>query len=278
MNSRLGMMLVIAIVSIKSAPAYSRDKTPSKPVIAGPAPQPVLNPTPTPQPQPAAKKKPQVIYMKPTVYNHPFYNLDEDTELQQQCQGNENKTVVGLNDQIIMRNLCRKVYMNCLMQGTCTILKDTQMMKLKYVDTKRDKNGRVTKYLFKMDDSECEFGYGASQVCLVPYKSIAVDWRLYRYHTVFYVPTLKRVDEKTKKVIHDGCFVAHDAGGAIKGYGRFDFYIGDDNYKNPDNDFIRDFIDNKIQGKKRIPYQQLSRSQAKRICVATDFSFVKASG
>lgn len=214
-------------------------------------------------------------YMTPTVYNKPFYNLDEpDERFAKVCTPrNSNKTFVDPKGKVLLSRVCEKVYENCTMQGTCTILKDEQIYRIKYAATQKMSNGKV-KYVFVIDNSACDFGFGSARVCLIPYKSIAVDPSKLKYNSVVYVPSLKKIDE-SGKMIHDGCFVAHDTGGNIKGYGRFDFFIGDDDYKEPDNEYITHFIKNNIHGKKKIPFVNLSAQKAKEVCSLTNFDFKK---
>ena len=71
---------------------------------------------------------------------------------------------------------------------------------------------------------------GAWKVCVDPYRSIAADPVFHKIGSVVFVPLL--VGKKLpNNEIHDGYFIVRDTGGRIKGEGRFDFFIGFDNYR-----------------------------------------------
>lgn len=67
-------------------------------------------------------------------------------------------------------------------------------------------------------------GIGAAGVALRPLRSLAIDRRQISFGTRLYIPQLGRILRARGKV-HNGCFVAHDTGGRIKG-ARLDLFVG----------------------------------------------------
>jgi len=67
-------------------------------------------------------------------------------------------------------------------------------------------------------------GVGAAGVPLRPLRSLAVDTRQIAFGTRLYIPALGRILRRNGRR-HDGCFVAHDRGGKIKG-ARLDLFAG----------------------------------------------------
>lgn len=78
-----------------------------------------------------------------------------------------------------------------------------------------------------------KFGKGSGQSyynttnSLDPCRTVAADTSVYPTGTVVYIPTMtgKLCPQNGRPV--DGCFVVGDIGGAIKGRGRFDLFIGE---------------------------------------------------
>ena len=67
-------------------------------------------------------------------------------------------------------------------------------------------------------------GVGAAGIPLRPLRSLAVDTRRVRFGTKLYIPALGRLIRSSGKR-HNGCFIAHDRGGKIKGR-RLDLFTG----------------------------------------------------
>lgn len=74
----------------------------------------------------------------------------------------------------------------------------------------------------------------ASGKCLLTYFSIAADKTHFKMGDVVFIPAMVGLKVKMPdgtEFEHPGYFVVHDVGGAIKGGGRFDFFVGSQNYK-----------------------------------------------
>ncbi|MEK2646327.1 3D domain-containing protein [Bdellovibrio sp. BCCA] len=91
-----------------------------------------------------------------------------------------------------------------------------------------------------VDLGSCETAFGASGNCLIPYISVAADPRFYSMGDIIDMPALKgkvMTLPNGKTFVHPGYFIVQDTGGAIKGKGRFDFFTGSLNMKDPKNTF-----------------------------------------
>ena len=72
---------------------------------------------------------------------------------------------------------------------------------------------------------------GVSHKCLIPFISVACDTSIYAFGTIFEIPMLDKVEiamppSGKNKMKHPKYVVCEDAGSAIKGENRFDFYTG----------------------------------------------------
>ncbi len=142
--------------------------------------------------------------------------------------------------------VCKNVYNSCVMQGTCKI-KMAEKALLINVGSLVNNDRRFE----EISKSECIYGRGASQdsvnnftmMCLDPYHSVAADLSIYKLGDVIYVPAFVGTILPNGET-HDGYFVVRDTGGAIEGYGRFDFFSGFDSYKDRSNPLaVQDFND-----------------------------------
>jgi 3D (Asp-Asp-Asp) domain-containing protein len=131
--------------------------------------------------------------------------------------------------------LCKDEVANCAMQGSCFYLDESgvtlfayrKMVKIKIPETQKI----ISQPRFRKNKNfeMCPQGMGAHNVCLDPYRSVAADPLYHKIGDVIYLPLLR--DQKLPNgETHDGYFIVRDTGGAIKGEGRFDFFIGFDDY------------------------------------------------
>lgn len=163
----------------------------------------------------------------PTTYSIAVYNLDKMS-----CDGQ--KKIKDINGKVLF-NACKEVYAGCEMEGTCQVQQGSKKLLLN-VDAVRDGERRFV----VIKDSECIYGKGARRdkvkgykiMCLDPYYSVAADLSIYNLGDVVYIPSAVGISLPDGST-HDGYFVVRDSGGAIKGYGRFDFFSGLKSSSNP---------------------------------------------
>ena len=154
----------------------------------------------------------------PTVYYIPVYD----------------QTTLACADQKSMRDtqgitiatVCKNVFDSCVMQGTCQIRQGSEST-LVNVSSVVQSERRFS----ILKNNVCTFGTGSAKgqnskpICLDPYYSVAADLSLYAVGSVIYVPSVVGL-AMPDGTIHDGYFIVRDSGGAIKGYGSFDFFTG----------------------------------------------------
>lgn len=156
----------------------------------------------------------------PTLYYIPIY---DQTTLS--CV--EKKNIKDDNGKLIV-TVCGNVFDDCVMQGTCQIKSGLQNILLNIASSvESERRFSIIK------NSLCHFGFGSSKtklktiktMCLDPYYSVAADLNIYSLGDVIYIPAVvgRAMPDGS---IHDGYFIVRDAGSAIKGYGRFDFFTG----------------------------------------------------
>jgi 3D (Asp-Asp-Asp) domain-containing protein len=180
-------------------------------------------PAPSPSPQP--HKSGVGIG---TVYYLPVYGEKRN------CSEKELSYMKDEKGKVIAQ-LCKDEVANCAMQGSCYYVDEEgvslyaykEMVKVEVPDTK--KTILQPRFRLNKEFNQCPQGMGAHQVCLDPYRSVAADPKFHKIGDVIYVPKLK--DQKLPNgETHDGYLIVRDTGGNIKGEGRFDFFIGFDNY------------------------------------------------
>ncbi len=154
----------------------------------------------------------------PTVYFIPVYD-------QTQLACSEKKIMRDIQGQSIM-TVCKNVFDNCLMQGTCLIRQGSNEILINVSSVIQNER----RFLI-LKNSVCIFGIGSTKgqniksMCLDPYYSVAADLSLYNIGDVVFIPTAVGMVMPDGSV-HDGYFIVRDSGGAITGYGRFDFFTG----------------------------------------------------
>ena len=174
-----------------------------------------------------------------TVYYIPFYNLDRPYS----CTGKDQKFTVRTTDKKPIAALCRNHIKNCMMQGSCAVIKNQKRMLLNY----REYYNHKEPLFVILEQSECPYGRGPRNVCLEPYYTVAADLRFHHLGDVIYVPELKGVTLPNGE-IHDGFFLVRDTGGRIKGKNRFDFYTGFTPYLDSYNPFTAAGLQDKKNG------------------------------
>lgn len=158
--------------------------------------------------------------MTPTVYAIGIFNLETMT-----CTAN--KKIRDISGKLLFM-VCKEVYASCQMQGSCVVKQGGKTVLLgvdDVIDGERRFNPKA--------DPQCPYGTGSSRdqvrgyktMCLDPYYSVAADLKIYNLGDVIYVPSAIG-SVLPNGSIHDGYFIVRDSGGAIKGYGRFDFFLG----------------------------------------------------
>ncbi|WP_374001210.1 3D domain-containing protein [Bdellovibrio bacteriovorus] len=181
-------------------------------------------PMPPPLPSPV-----EPTFLNPTIYYKPIIKYDVD-----RCDDETRVEMRSPEDKVLTR-LCVKDFNNCVMQGACYVHdEDGRFRSFNYYARGEDGVPRFK----EVDMRKCPYGYGMRNVCLDPYHTVAADLSIYKMGDVIFVPRLEG-QKMPDGTIHDGFFVVRDAGGAIKGPGRFDFYTGFTRPFVPENTFNR---------------------------------------
>lgn len=105
-----------------------------------------------------------------------------------------------------------------------------------------------TRYIYRYNgDAEkvpegCKTTTGAGNVCLIPFLHVAADPLYHSMGDIIQVPELVGTVMPNPNggggtIPHPGYLIVADVGGAIKGRNRFDFFIGDNNWKSDQNPF-----------------------------------------
>ncbi|MFN3453336.1 MAG: 3D domain-containing protein [Pseudobdellovibrio sp.] len=165
-------------------------------------------------------------YVTATIYYIPDYSATDVNV----CGANAEFNIILSKTQNKKIKTCKKIFDNCLMQGSCYVNLDSQKVMINY---NKKLNGV---YFFKIvDTTRCKFGMGDSNdgsknyktMCVEPYRSVAADFRYHKLGDVIYIPSVLGV-QLPDGSMHDGYFIVRDSGSAIKGRGRFDFFTGFD--------------------------------------------------
>ncbi len=193
----------------------------------------------------------------PTIYYLPILNLDENYF----CKRNDRKiTIYGEGkkpgEKKPITNMCRLDRRNCMMQGSCIIILNSERKILHYYDRQEDKTP-----IFRLKDlGECPYGRGPSNVCLEPFYTLAADPDHHKSGDVVYIPALKGLSLPNGR-IHDGFMVIRDIGGDIKGRDRFDFYTGFHHHESEANPFVGLRLADKTTN---LPYTKVIDEKIKR--------------
>ncbi len=220
---------------------------------------------------PKALDSSQALVGLGTVYYIPLYGTKRD------CSESEVMNMRDENENVLVR-LCKTEIMNCALQGSCYYVAGQEPLLFSYRKmVKIQVPGSpepLTQPRFRVskDVDRCPQGFGVRGICLDPYRSIAADPQFHQPGDVVFLPKLVGVKLPNGEV-HDGFFVIRDQGGAIKGQGRFDFFIGFDDYRG------HLFTELNLADKKTSQFQfyRVPEQQARLIREARRFPMVPAS-
>lgn len=214
-------------------------------------------------PMPPVLPEPQEpFYLNPTIYYKPVIPYDPE-----RCEADRRVEMKSPEDKILSE-MCQSDFDNCVMQGACYVYDSLgRFRSFNYYARGVDGVPR-----FKdVDMRKCPFGYGMRNVCLDPYYTVAADLSIYKLGDVIFVPRLLG-EIMPDGLPHDGFLVVRDAGAAIKGVGRFDFYTG----------FTRPFVsENTFQrlgfanSKNRFLFRMATQEEAKIVRQRTGYPHTK---
>ncbi len=150
----------------------------------------------------------------PTIYFIPLHDGHNNkcTEADLKAMKDKNKNTFA--------KVCFSFLKFCILQGTCKVLVDSKYILLHYSEYVEGEY-----YFTLVDESVCPYGYGTKRICVDPFHSVAADLSIYKAGTVLYIPAAVGI-LLPDATLHDGYFIVRDSGGAIKGFGRFDFFTG----------------------------------------------------
>lgn len=206
------------------------DNEPPAPVKAEPKkpnPRPILS-LPGLIPPPDKNDIVETGRLIPTIYYSPVF--DEDT---MGCQESVRVPMRDMKGNKLM-DVCPKTHASCGFQGSCVIKKNKIQQVWNVID-RVDGEDR-----FAAVSARCRFGYGVydkknrRSFCLQPYVTIAADLDIYNPGDVIFVPKARSLELPGGQK-HDGYFIVADRGRLIKGKGRFDFFSGNQHWKDIQN-------------------------------------------
>ncbi len=130
----------------------------------------------------------------------------------------------------VLVELCKSDFDECLMQGSCFVVKNSIKKSYSYYARGSDSVPRFT----EVDLKRCPYGFGINNNCLDPNFSVAADLKIYKLGSVIFVPRAVGMKMSNGEV-HDGFFIIRDSGAMIKGPARFDFFTGFLNHHQREN-------------------------------------------
>lgn len=248
--------------------------------------------TEVPAPIPAPKVTPRPV-VKPPVVQTPAPEINQDPRTsragigsvyylpvlteKRNCADNKKVHMRDLEGKILAL-LCRDEIWNCAMQGSCFYNGSKGLQLFAYRDILKVKNpvtGRTVqepRFVINNSVKKCPYGMGFKSLCLDPYRSVAADQKYHKAGDVVYLP--KMVGQKLPNgETHDGYFVVRDIGERILGEGRFDFFIGFDDYRN--HLFSKLNLSNPERS--TFTYYRVSSKQAEEIRMARAYPLVPSS-
>jgi 3D (Asp-Asp-Asp) domain-containing protein len=219
-----------------------------------------------------SSEDPQKVYIGlGTVYYMPVYGEKRN------CPESEYSLMKDENDKVLVR-LCKEEVRNCALQGSCFYVDGKEVVLYAYrkmvrVEVPGAKETVVQpRFRINKEVDRCPQGMGANRICLDPYRSIAADPDFHKKGDVVYLPTLVGVKLPNGET-HDGYFVVRDQGGAIKGEGRFDFFIGFDDYRG----HLFSQLNLADKKKSRFQYYKVPEAKAREIREARRFPLAPES-
>lgn len=201
-------------------------------------------------------------YLSPTIYYKPVIKVDLSS-----CAETD---VVGMlsPENKIMVKMCSADLKRCLLEGACYVSDDLYPLRLFNYLARNEKGEPRFK---QVDLKTCPYGLGIRNTCLDPYFTVAADLKFYKLGDVIFVPLLVGVLMPDGQS-HDGYFVVRDAGGAIKGPSRFDFYTGLTKPFDPNNPFYRLGFMNKENA---VAFRRVTEEERKIVLKKTRFPKVR---
>lgn len=219
----LAIMFVLLLGTATALAEMAPQPSPTPVATPAPTPDPEYPPIPEPVPTPIPRPTPGPIppqgefsQLSPTIYYKPVIHVNPEA-----CLNEELVPMLTLENKVLT-NMCPKDFRNCLMQGACYVTdSEGRFRSFNYVRRAEDGSPRFA----EINTGKCPFGLGVRNVCLDPYYSVAADLSIYKLGDVIFVPRLVG-QMMPDGLLHDGFLVIRDAGAAIKGPSRFDFYTG----------------------------------------------------
>lgn len=178
---------------------------------------------------PRAWAEPSLSVMHPTIYYKPIFNDHNNN-----CTPDDLKPILSPENKVLVQ-LCSTNFARCLMEGACSVFDEHGTLR-SFNFYQRDSDG-IARFK-EIDRNKCPFGYGVKNICLDPYYSIAADLKIYKVGDVIFIPKIVGQIMPDGEA-HDGFFVVRDAGSAIQGEQRFDFYTGYTHPFSSKNPFFR---------------------------------------
>lgn len=175
----------------------------------------------------AASKSSEGLGLRPTIYYKPTIRQNES-----KCASTETRDMLAVDGSVLI-TLCQKDYDKCLLQGSCFVDDGKDVVSFNYHSSKEG-----TPRFVVVDTKKCPYGYGVRGICLDPYFSVAADLEIYDVGDVLFVPRLVGAVLPSGEV-HDGYVIVRDAGGAIKGAERLDFFTGFFDHRQKENTLAR---------------------------------------
>ncbi|MBX3039676.1 MAG: hypothetical protein KF789_03070 [Bdellovibrionaceae bacterium] len=181
----------------------------------------------------------------PGLYSTTSFKVSEIS-----CSDDEIMTVIDANGQVAM-SLCKKVYTQCLLYGSCAI---EQADGTKTVLSHKAYNEVLQRQTFIVQEpGQCPYGMGTARTatgemmltCLDPYFSVAADINEHTAGDVLFFPILVGMELPTGE-IHDGYVIVRDSGDSLKdsSFDRYDIFTGFESVYNPKNVFAKRGLDN----------------------------------
>ncbi|MBC7371528.1 MAG: murein transglycosylase [Bdellovibrionaceae bacterium] len=186
----------------------------------------------------------------PTLYYKPVIDKSK-----MKCEPTDMRELLD-DDGKSLTSLCVKDYDNCLMQGSCFVIENSQTRAFNFTK-KRDGTNRFS----ERREDRCPYGYGVRAICMDPFYSIAADPAFHKPGDVIFVPKIVGLElpDGTK---HNGYFIVRDEGGAILGESRFDFFTGFYGPYDKRNSFARMGLSDK---KNKFGYQEMPEAIAQKV-------------
>lgn len=175
--------------------------------------------------------------LTPTLY----YLVSNEMPLYRTCSSSDIKTFKAKRGRELLPGraeipVCSKFYFKVQMEGSGLIkTRDGREHLINYIGVEAG----IPRFKI-VDRNVCPYGLGRKNQCLQPFISIAADRNKFFVGDVVYIPAVAAMNIRLPDGDrHLGFFIVVDTGGAIHGSGRFDFFTGPLNAKDPKNPFVQ---------------------------------------